>query len=222
MSTCCSAISVRIEQRGADDEHQRDRRSPRRRAPRACAPALVASRPPSRRPAFSCTRDRGRGRRQARYRRRQQRDQRREGEDAPSMRMSCSRGADAGAIARSPRTPHQREEQAGAAAGDREQRAFGQQLPHDLAAPGAERGADRDLAGAIRRARQQQAHDVRARDAEHQARPRARARAASAGRCRRCRRAAGRPRTRARSHSLSSLLELRGDRGHRRPAPARS
>ena len=61
-----------------------------------------------------------------------------------------------------------REEQAGRAAGTGEQRAFRQELPHDLAASGAERGADRDLTAAIGRAREQQAHDVRARDAEHE------------------------------------------------------
>ena len=55
------------------------------------------------------------------------------------------------------------------AAGDRQQRALGQQLPHQPAAAGAERGAHRQLAIAAEHPRQREVGDVRARDQQHQA-----------------------------------------------------
>ena len=60
-----------------------------------------------------------------------------------------------------------REQQAGAGGGERQQHAFGQQLPHDTHAPDAERRADRDLAPARRAAREQQVRHVAARDEQH-------------------------------------------------------
>ena len=55
------------------------------------------------------------------------------------------------------------------AAGDRQQRALGQQLAHEPAAPGAERRAHRELAAAPQHARQHQVRDVRAGDQQHAA-----------------------------------------------------
>ena len=55
------------------------------------------------------------------------------------------------------------------AAGQREQDAFGQQLPDDAAASRADGRADRDLALAARRAHEQQVGDVRARDQQDEA-----------------------------------------------------
>ena len=59
-------------------------------------------------------------------------------------------------------------EQAGGAAHRAEQEAFGQELADEVGAGRAKRGADGDLALALRRARQQQAGDVRARDQQHE------------------------------------------------------
>ena len=56
-----------------------------------------------------------------------------------------------------------------AAAPHGEQQALGQELAHELAAPGAERHPDRDLAPPRARPRQQQARDVRAGEQQHQA-----------------------------------------------------
>ena len=55
------------------------------------------------------------------------------------------------------------------AAGEREQRALGEQLAHQPAASGAERRADRQLAIAPQQARERQVRDVGARDQQHQA-----------------------------------------------------
>ena len=52
---------------------------------------------------------------------------------------------------------------------DGEQRAFGEQLAHQPAAAGAERGAHRQLAIAAQHPRQREVGDVRARDQQHQA-----------------------------------------------------
>ena len=54
------------------------------------------------------------------------------------------------------------------AAGDRQQRALGQQLPHQPPASRAERGAHRQLAIAPQHARERQVGDVRARDQQHE------------------------------------------------------
>ena len=54
------------------------------------------------------------------------------------------------------------------AAHETEQRAFGQQLPHEPLPARAERGADGDFLLARRRAREQQVRDVGARDEQHE------------------------------------------------------
>ena len=61
-----------------------------------------------------------------------------------------------------------RDEEPEHAAADREQHAFGEQLPDDAAAPGTECHAQRDLALTDRRARQQERRDVGAGDQQHQ------------------------------------------------------
>ena len=67
--------------------------------------------------------------------------------------------------------PRQRqaEDEPGDAAGDGQDQALHQELAHDLAAPRAERGPDRDLLLSRRGAREQQVRDVGAGDEEHQA-----------------------------------------------------
>ena len=131
-------------------------------------PELVTSRPPSRSPAFRCTRAVAAAGAMPETAAVSERHERGEREDEPVdadlLEPRRRRRGDGDQPLHAP----PREEQTGGAAGEREQRAFGQELPHDLAAAGAERGADRDLAPAIGGAREQQAHDVRARDAEHE------------------------------------------------------
>ena len=61
-----------------------------------------------------------------------------------------------------------RESDAGEAAGDRQQQALLEHLPHYARLAGAERHADGDLALARRRARQQQVRQVGAGDEQHQ------------------------------------------------------
>ena len=61
------------------------------------------------------------------------------------------------------------EQQAGGAAGEAEHQRFDEQLLQHAAAPGAERGADRDLLAAAERAREQQVADVGAGDQQHEA-----------------------------------------------------
>ncbi len=54
-------------------------------------------------------------------------------------------------------------------AGERDHEALGQQLPHEAPAPGAERGAHGELGRPARRAHEQEARHVRARDEQHEA-----------------------------------------------------
>ena len=61
------------------------------------------------------------------------------------------------------------EREAEDAADQRQHDAFGEQLPHDAAAPGAQGRAHRNLAPASGRAHEQQVRDVRARDQQHEA-----------------------------------------------------
>ena len=61
-----------------------------------------------------------------------------------------------------------RDADADGAADHGEQRALGQQLPHQAAAAGAERGAHRQLAIAAQHPRQREVGDIRARDQQHQ------------------------------------------------------
>ena len=61
-----------------------------------------------------------------------------------------------------------RQHEAGGRRRQRQHRAFGQQLAHDAAPAGAERGADGDFASTGGAAREQQVRDVAARDQQHE------------------------------------------------------
>ena len=82
----------------------------------------------------------------------------------PSTPMCSSRGSETGANAASPSHGGHREEHARHRAAGAEHEALGQQLPDDARAPGAEDGAQGELALPRHRARQQQVRDVGARD----------------------------------------------------------
>ncbi len=91
------------------------------------------------------------------------------------------------------------------AAGQREQDAFGQQLADDAAAPRADRGTDRNLTLAARRAGQQQVGDVGARDQQHKRTPRPAGPRAWSGRRRPVPPAAAARQTRCRSQWRSDI-----------------
>ena len=183
MSTCCSATSVRMSKAAPTTSTSAIAISAMTSIARIL-PEPVTSRPPSRRPAFRCTRAVAAAGATPERLPSTSVTSAVNASTSPSTRTSWSRGADGGAMASRPCHAPPRQEEAGDAAGDGEQRAFRQQLAHDLAAAGAERRADRDLTAAIGRARQQQAHHVRAGDARGRARRRGQERAASGGCCR--------------------------------------
>ena len=98
----------------------------------------------------------------------------REGDDAPvearrAAPFSPTRGSPAVLTDEQRADAGPAHEQPEHAAGEREDDAFGQQLPDDAAARSADGGADRDLAPAAGRAHQQQVGDVGARDQQHEA-----------------------------------------------------
>ena len=97
--------------------------------------------------------------------------------DTPSVKSSTSgstatslvRGRLVGYARTSACTPARASTQPKRAAGDRQQHAFGHELPEQPAAAGAKRRAHRELAVTCLGARQQQVREVRAGDQQHEA-----------------------------------------------------
>ncbi len=84
------------------------------------------------------------------------------------MLISSIRGVPSGAMAFSADTPQTPAEHPERTAGECEQYAFRQQLPHDAQPIGAKRAAYSDLAQPSRRAGEQQIRDVHAGDEQHE------------------------------------------------------
>ena len=167
-------------------------------------PELVASRPPSRSPAFRCTRAVAAAGAMPETAAVTSVTSAVNARTSASTRTSWSRGADGGATAISPARPTTRG--AGRAAPPAKASSALSVSSCRTIWPRPAPSAVRIVISRPRSAAraEQQAHDVRAGDAQHERDREASGRGASGGRCRRDRRAAERSATRARSHSLSS------------------